>query len=168
METAQARNFASVVPSPSACEHSALMIGKRIPLSAGTVQLRVAVPSTVFGPAGTVVKVPTRYHTGPDCPTAQSFPVGSRSGLWRFGIENTYCHHTADHSPYVSPNGVEFGGKTSELGSKPWATVIVVGIIRLKTTPTTTMVRRQHLVPTFIIVPSAEAAIADPSINKLA
>src|SRR5512143_3238214 len=61
-------------------------------------------------PTVSEAQVPARYHTGPDCWTAQLAPVGSIKGLWLTGIPNAQIHHMPPHSPYVLPKGCELGG----------------------------------------------------------
>ena len=68
---AQLRSAASVLPFPSAAEHSQSAGVMKSALPAGTVQVRVTV----------AWRLSWRYQTGPDWPTAQSAPVLSIKGL---------------------------------------------------------------------------------------
>jgi hypothetical protein len=70
-------------------EHSALMMGKKSAVPAGTVQL------------GLGLGAPPKNHTGPDCPALQS--AVPNSGLESKGSEKNHCHHRALHSPYDNP-----------------------------------------------------------------
>src|SRR2546421_6978718 len=101
---AQARNSASVLPLPSAVEHSAFRTGTNNTLPFATVHLvRVAEANTSPDGFVVVVKVPTKKKTGPDCRRPHWAPVSSSVGLVGFGIERTYCQWAADHWPYVFP-----------------------------------------------------------------
>ena len=78
-----------MVPLPSKMEHSALIIGIRIPLLAGTVHVRLLVPPGF----------PARNHTGPCWFTAQLAPVWSSTGLLGSEILAAHRHQAADHWP---------------------------------------------------------------------
>src|SRR5215471_12522306 len=77
--------------------------------------------------AGPPKNVPARNHTGPRCPTMQSAPVASRSGLTVVGIEVITCHHSAD-SPDNGPISAKavLAPNTSPTNSSPTVTVLLI------------------------------------------
>src|SRR5882762_4309616 len=94
---AQARSSASVVPLPSTEPHSESRMGKNRDFPPGTVELRVALPTTKPGLAAITINVPPRNQTAPHSPSLQS--AVSKSGWRSTGIEYSHFQCSADHSP---------------------------------------------------------------------
>src|SRR5207237_3341217 len=71
----------------------------------------VTVRSTVppWGP-----KIPARYHTCPDWPSAALAPVVSRAGLRSAGTDRDHCHQDVLNSSQLSMNCFESAGTTTE------------------------------------------------------
>src|SRR5262245_7972333 len=85
-----ARNVATGIFFPF-CPHTlgvlkftSFRTGKKSTVPSGTVQVRMVVPPPL----------PAKNHMELRCPTMQSAPVESSSGLMDVGIDSTHCHHS--------------------------------------------------------------------------
>jgi len=97
---AKARASSSVLPRIGT-QATVLRIGKKSVFSVGTVQVLTTV----------LPKLPARNQTGPDCASAQNWPVVSATGLRSLGTEAAHSHQARFHSPYDMPWGLACGGR---------------------------------------------------------